>query len=295
MVSSRYRRFNSELIVSAEFQYYCKLCGTHVLDRTKHCGICNRCVEVFDHHCNWLNNCIGKQNYRDFIVLLFLVCVFCLYHTAINLWVLATLHLDDYLKPVSDFYNSSDNTATVFGHTMVAVCLATQILFIALVTQLLLLHRWLNQKGLTTFEYILFLREKSEHPELQLEAGDIRTQHKSKVLVRVRDNDAPSPPIEPKDENNSARANHSNGDHDERPEEYKRNSDNNRLNPPSKSVSAENDHSSAPQSAPPPETSTLEKIWDCMRCRPSARTVPTPTVAKSEAPRMLMNPTVTFP
>ena len=178
----------SEAIVSVDYQYFCQICGTHVLDRTKHCGVCNRCVDSFDHHCNWLNNCIGKQNYRYFIVLLFLVLVLCLYQFAVDLAVISTFQSNSYDLALAGFYNSDKYTMRVLSYTCVSICLASQLLFVVLTVQLLFLHRWLNKNGLTTFEYILFLREKAESPDLGLDADEIRKRHISKVLKRINEN-----------------------------------------------------------------------------------------------------------
>ena len=37
----------------------CPTCEVICTSESRHCYICNRCVERFDHHCQWINNCIG--------------------------------------------------------------------------------------------------------------------------------------------------------------------------------------------------------------------------------------------
>ena len=37
-------------IFFTELSKFCTICQCHVKDKTKHCGVCNRCTENFDHH-----------------------------------------------------------------------------------------------------------------------------------------------------------------------------------------------------------------------------------------------------
>ena len=45
----------------------CPDCEVVRTDRSRHCSICNRCVERFDHHCPWIGNCVGQKNHGFFM------------------------------------------------------------------------------------------------------------------------------------------------------------------------------------------------------------------------------------
>lgn len=54
---------------------YCPYCLIKKNFKTKHCLICKKCIQQFDHHCFWIGNCIGKKNYFMFIFfLIFTIC-----------------------------------------------------------------------------------------------------------------------------------------------------------------------------------------------------------------------------
>lgn len=49
----------------------CPDCSIIRTSRSRHCSVCNHCVERFDHHCPWINNCVGVRNHNYFLLYIF--------------------------------------------------------------------------------------------------------------------------------------------------------------------------------------------------------------------------------
>ena len=50
--------------------YICPTCEVLRPMESRHCYICNKCVDRFDHHCQWLDNCVGVGNHNLFFMFL---------------------------------------------------------------------------------------------------------------------------------------------------------------------------------------------------------------------------------
>lgn len=56
----------------------CFKCVQYKPNRSYHCDTCKICIEQYDHHCPWINNCVGKKNiirFITFLILLFLALI----------------------------------------------------------------------------------------------------------------------------------------------------------------------------------------------------------------------------
>lgn len=64
------------LVEKFEANLLCPKCEVICTADSRHCYICDQCVERFDHHCQWVNNCIGIDNHSYFYIFIILQDVY---------------------------------------------------------------------------------------------------------------------------------------------------------------------------------------------------------------------------
>jgi hypothetical protein len=126
---------------------------------SKHCRECNKCIDGFDHHCKWVNNCIGRHNYRPFISLLTSMCGILSLQLGVGLYLFIRCFADPAAARLA--LASYPTSVDLKGYTA-AVALYLVLVLAALypLGELWLLHMVLMWKGMTTYDYIMANRHR---------------------------------------------------------------------------------------------------------------------------------------
>ncbi|KAL5100164.1 hypothetical protein RYX36_004491 [Vicia faba] len=153
---------SSDKLASEDGMFYCSLCEVEVFKYSKHCRVCDKCVDSFDHHCRWLNNCIGKKNYRNFFTLMVaaLLLLILQWLTGIVVLVCCFMKRKEFSVDVSSKLGSSFSLVPFV--IVVAVCTILAMIATLPLVQLFFFHILLIKKGISTYDYIIALREQDQ-------------------------------------------------------------------------------------------------------------------------------------
>jgi len=177
-----------------QIKNWCPFCVEHVDATSKHCRLCDKCVQDFDHHCKWLNTCIGAKNYRLFFCSMSFALLLLLYQGAICVFMLWSTVSGEYY----DGYSSGDYIAASYAGVDVGsgsssssfplpafqVLLVVQLVLCVplglALFQLFLLHVYLLRRKMTTYEWIMERRAQLKEAE-ELKAARASAKEKERA------------------------------------------------------------------------------------------------------------------
>ncbi|XP_022881846.1 probable protein S-acyltransferase 22 isoform X2 [Olea europaea var. sylvestris] len=158
---------SSEQQMSEDGMFYCSLCEVEVFKYSKHCRVCDKCVDNFDHHCRWLNNCIGKRNYRKFFTLMVSALLLLTLQWSTGILVLIHCFLERKQFSLDISFKLGSSFTLVPFVIVVVVCTMLAMIATLPLAQLFFFHILLIKKGISTYDYIIALREQEQGAEGQ--------------------------------------------------------------------------------------------------------------------------------
>jgi len=152
--------------------FWCDVCKVSVLETSKHCRQCRKCIHGFDHHYKWLDNCVGEGNYVAFFTLLVTCTLLVSFQAGCVIYVLVRFGTEGAggsgIAAASGTHEDSGHGGYVAG---LSILLFIGIVAIYFVGELLFFHLVLVYRGMTTLEYIYAMKAMDEHAAAEVEAG----------------------------------------------------------------------------------------------------------------------------
>lgn len=128
---------------------------------SRHCYLCRRCVDHYDHHCEWLNQCIGSSNAKPFLAFIVFLWLQMLFVLIVSIDQVYLFIIGDREDPNDDpfsilpsaFYN-------VYVGLVLSIIIAVMCgVFIGPMSKLMYLHVRNHKQGITTFQRYHFKGE----------------------------------------------------------------------------------------------------------------------------------------
>lgn len=146
MPNHRFLRINAITVK----QKFCTTCMIFRPPRSKHCSFCDNCVLRFDHHCTWLGNCVGLNNYRHFVCLIYSATIF----------LIECIYIVFYIFHTTNWQKYGDDAT--FGDWLWVVCKEPKLLVFVMYCLFLLVavlllsiyHTVISMQNLTTNEHV---------------------------------------------------------------------------------------------------------------------------------------------
>eukprot|EP00347_Sterkiella_histriomuscorum_P002633 403367392 len=118
----------------------CPTCEVMCRKDSRHCFICNKCVNHFDHHCVWINNCIGENNHTVFYLFILSLDLYLIINIIMTFLFMNISFTPEFFSKVkqnsllSDLITRSPQTAQVYYYTTMILVLTLSSIFIAPLT-----------------------------------------------------------------------------------------------------------------------------------------------------------------